>query len=533
MKSFWRVLDTGFKSAAENMALDDVILDCKAMELIPNTIRFLRFKPPCVLIGYHQDVEHEVRLDYVKANNIDVNRRITGGGAIYFDENTIGWEIFASKSSIEDCNKIEDLFEIMCKAPIKALRKIGINATFRPKNDIEVNGRKISGTGGTERGCAFLFQGTLLTDFDIESMIKSLRIPIVKLKDKGIQSVKQRITCVKWELGYTLTYEEFKRLLIECFEETFNIELIEGGLSEKEERLLSERLPYFQSPEWLYLDRRAPEESGIVRAIDKTKGGLIEVTLSLDKRAKVIKSILITGDFFVMPARGILDLEAALKFSSYDEESIKKIVTSTFKRYNIQIVGIEPQTIINLILEAINKMRYEELGISLEEANSIYSLTKDLSSLLNGNCKYLLLPYCSKLLSCSLRKEEGCSLCGLCSVGEAYKLGQEAGLIVKTIQNFEHLMETLKEIKKSNSSYIGCCCEAFYIKHLDDLRETKVPALLIDIDDKTCYDLGKEDEAYKGSFEGQTTLKLDLLKKLIKAIRFKDHFQNKESVQLS
>lgn len=530
MKSFWRLLDTGFKSAAENMALDDVILDCKAMELIPNTIRFLRFKPPCVLIGYHQDVEHEVRLDYVKANNIDVNRRITGGGAIYFDENTIGWEIFASKSSIKDCNKIEDLFEIMCRAPIKALRKIGINATFRPKNDIEVNGRKISGTGGTERGNAFLFQGTLLTDFDIESMIKSLRIPIVKLKDKEIRSVKQRITCVKWELGYTPTYEEFKRLLIESFEETFNIDLIESSLSEKEERLLSERLSYFQSPEWLYLDRRPLEESGIVRAIDKTKGGLIEVTLALDKRAKVIKSILITGDFFVAPARGILDLEAALKFSSYDEESIKKIVTSTFKRHNIQVVGIEPETIINLILEAINKMKYEELGISLEETNYIHSLTKDLS-FLNENCKYLLLPYCSKLLTCSLRKEEGCLLCGLCSVGEAYKLGQEAGFIVKTIQNFEHLMETLKEIKKSNSSYIGCCCEAFYMKHLDDLRETKVPALLIDINDKTCYDLGKEDEAYKGSFEGQTTLKLDLLKKLIEVIRFK--VQNKESVKNS
>ncbi|MHA1581019.1 MAG: lipoate--protein ligase family protein [Candidatus Baldrarchaeia archaeon] len=84
MRSKWRFLDTGLRSAAENMALDDVILECKARNLIPNTVRLLRFRPPAVLVGYHQNVEQEVRLDYVKEKGIDVNRRITGGGANIF-----------------------------------------------------------------------------------------------------------------------------------------------------------------------------------------------------------------------------------------------------------------------------------------------------------------------------------------------------------------------------------------------------------------------------------------------------------------
>ncbi|MGI6332786.1 MAG: lipoate--protein ligase family protein [Zhaonellaceae bacterium] len=61
--SVWRVLDTGLLSAAENMALDEVLLISKAKGLSPNTLRFLRFKP-CVLLGYHQSLEQEVRVEY-------------------------------------------------------------------------------------------------------------------------------------------------------------------------------------------------------------------------------------------------------------------------------------------------------------------------------------------------------------------------------------------------------------------------------------------------------------------------------------
>ena len=58
----WRLLDTGQLSAAENMALDDTLLECSSDGTIPNTIRFLQFEPSAVLVGYHQDIEQEVRL---------------------------------------------------------------------------------------------------------------------------------------------------------------------------------------------------------------------------------------------------------------------------------------------------------------------------------------------------------------------------------------------------------------------------------------------------------------------------------------
>lgn len=516
MRHKWRFLDTGFRSAAENMALDDAILECKARGIIPNTIRFLGFRPPAVLVGYHQDVEQEVRLSYVAEKGIDVNRRITGGGAIYFDETSIGWEIIASKESIPPYGRIEELFEIMCRGPVKALKTLGVNATFRPKNDIEVNGRKISGTGGTERENSILFQGTLLVDFDVEAMIKALKIPIIKLKDKELSSVKERVTCLRWERGYKPSRKKIENALKMGFEEALGIELESGNLTIYEENYLRERLPWFRSNDWIFSDVKSSKGSVLVHSVTKKSGGIIRVSLAIDREVWMIKSIFITGDFFVFPSRAIYDLESKLKFASCDEAEIRSVVKIFFKENYVQIPGITPEDIIELILGAIDKISYEKFGFEGDEINHIYPVTRNAKGVAFGKCDYLLLPYCAKHIACEYRKKEGCVKCGMCSVGEAYALAESAGLTPITIQNFEHLMSMLKMMKGSGSrGFIGCCCEAFYQKHIDELEEIGMPALLVDIDDATCYDLDKQEEAYKGDFEAQTGLKICILSKLI------------------
>ena len=100
-----------------------------------------------------------------------------------------------------------------------------------------------------------------------------------------------------------------------------------------------------------------------------------------------------------------------------------------------------------------------------------------------------------------------------------YEFANELDIPVRTIQTYEHLIETIEEFdEKGARGYIGSCCEAFYNKHHADFLDTKVPGLLIDIDSSTCYELGEEQEAYIGDFEGQTHLKLDLLMRLLKAL---------------
>ncbi len=511
----WRLVDTGHRSAAENMALDDVILECRASNLVPNTMRFLQFNPPAVLVGYHQDVEQEIRLDYVNNHGIEVNRRLTGGGALYFDNPALGWEIIASKDSVP-YSRPEEIFPIICEGAVKGLKMLGVQAKFRPKNDIEVNGKKISGTGGTERDDAFLFQGTLLTDFDIEGMVRALKIPIEKLKDKELKSARERVTCLKWELGFLPGQGEIKAALKRGFEQALGIKIVEGSLSSVEEKLLREKLPEFQSEDWIYLDRRPLDEAVIVRAVDKTPGGLIKVSLAIDKGVNLIKSVLINGDFFVFPSGAITDLEAALKFIPCDEEKIREVINHFFAERRVEMPGVTPNDLIELIFEAIDRASYKPLGLSVSEANYLYPVTKRLRDLLQDSYDYLLLPYCSKLVSCSYRRKEGCEKCGQCSMGEAYELGEALGLKPLTIQSFEHLMDTLKMLKdKEAKGFIGCCCEAFYLKHQEEIEEVGVPGILIDIDNTTCYDLGKEKEAYRGDFETQTQLKMELLSKLL------------------
>ncbi len=212
-----RIIDTGLLSGAENMAWDEALLTARVQGIIPDTLRYLRFSPAVALVGYHQAVAEEIRLDYRQQEGIEINRRITGGGAIFFDEGQLGWELIASRKSISLGLTMEEITEALCRAAVRGLRTLGLEARFRPRNDIEIQGRKISGTGAAFEGDAFLFQGTLLIDFHLEHLIKALRIPTEKLNHKELTSARERVTSLKEQLGKRPPLEKVKKALEKGF----------------------------------------------------------------------------------------------------------------------------------------------------------------------------------------------------------------------------------------------------------------------------------------------------------------------------
>jgi lipoate-protein ligase A len=284
MGNKWRWLDTGALTAAHNMALDKVILDARNKNLVPNTVRFLQFSPHCVLVGYHQAVALEVEEEYCRLHSIDINRRITGGGNLYWDEGQLGWEMFAPKNTPGIPRRLDDMYRLMCESVVAGLERLGVFARFRPSNDIEVEGRKISGTGGTEMGGAFLYQGTLLTDFDVDTMVNCLKLPVKKLEDKQVQSFKERVTCLKEVLGYLPPLDDIKAALAQGISEVLGIELEPGGLTDFEKEALQRELPLFESEQWIRGMRILPQENDLASAEYKTPGGLIRVSLRLDRR---------------------------------------------------------------------------------------------------------------------------------------------------------------------------------------------------------------------------------------------------------
>ena len=490
------------------------MLTARQRDLVPDTIRFLQFSPPAVLVGYHQAVANEVRIEYCRESGIDVQRRLTGGGAIYVDTSQLGWEIIA-KFGTSGLNRFSDGFSAkICQGVILGLRRLGLEARFRPRNDIEVHGRKISGTGGTEQGDAFLFQGTLLVDFDPETMVRSLMIPVEKLRAHEVDSIKDRVTWLSRELGKAPSLGAIKSALTHGFEKALDIKLNRSCLSHDERALLSRKRADFANPSWLNRIR-LPQPGTAYIISEKKKKGIIKMLLGVDPRSQTIQYVHFLGDFFSTPREFVGGLEAALKFQPFDLAPLRLIIDDFYRRFNGGVVGFRPSDLIRLLGEAKRKFRLGRLGFNIEDTNRLHPVHGTYDSILGKEIRHLLLPYCAKGVKCGLRRRQGCRECLGCSTGEAQALVRKYGIRPITITSFEHLMKTLKTIRKADG-FIGLCCEQFYIRHKQDFEKYRIPGLLINIENKTCFDLDEAREARDGLFQRQTYLPIDLLGKVLK-----------------
>ena len=111
-----------------------------------------------------------------------------------------------------------------------------------------------------------------------------------------------------------------------------------------------------------------------------------------------------------------------------------------------------------------------------------------------------------------------CKACGDCTVGDAWTLGRQKEMKPVFVVAFEDLIVELNRMKEAGvSAFIGCCCQPFFIKHMDDFEKSGLPGILLDIDNTTCYELDQAKEAYAGQFASQTSINLDLLNAVLNA----------------
>jgi lipoate---protein ligase len=513
----FRLLDTGHISAAENMALDKIILDEVAECHSPPTLRFLQFKPSAALVGYHQDVDLEIRHTYCQTHRIDINRRLTGGGSILFQESAIGWEVFGSLGQEPFIGSYEAILNKICNVAASGISRLGVSANFRPRNDIEVNGRKISGTGGVTVSGGFMFQGTLLVQNEVELFLKALRVPVEKLKKREIESLMERI-CFLSDLVRPLPPStEIKKTISGAFAEELAMGLIPGGLTDRELNRLQEELPYFKSPKWVRSRSRPASEGEPIRSIFQTRAGTLRVHLWVAPGGKRVRQALIVGDFFTTPGRLVHDLEACLVGAPIERTALKKVVLDFFSRYDGSVLGIRPDQVAEAVAAASDRLLLMRNEFTRTEVNDLFLVNLAPDELAASRPKWLLLPYCSKNTDCEYRKIPGCSECGACEIGECFDLARSMDMTPITVQSFEHLMEVLSGTCSSEEGmYIGSCCEAFYSKHQNEMEDVRAKGVLVNLDSTTCYDLGKGTNAYKGDFENKTSLNLSLITKILR-----------------
>lgn len=160
---------------------------------------------PSVIFGRNQVMENEVNLDYCREHDIRVYRRKSGGGCVYADMDNV------MLSYISDGYQVGLTFNRFVQMILLVLRKMGIEATGTSRNDILIGDRKVCGTAFYQLPGRSIVHSTMLYDTNMDYMLHAITPSAEKLQEKGIQSVRQRITLLK---DYTsLSLEEVKALI--------------------------------------------------------------------------------------------------------------------------------------------------------------------------------------------------------------------------------------------------------------------------------------------------------------------------------
>jgi lipoate-protein ligase A len=352
MQKTFRVLDTGVLEGRLNIAIGQAIVEARQQGTVPDTLRFLRF-PPTALVGRHQALGQEINLEYCRENDIGTARRITGGGAIFMEPGLLGWELAFDRKTLA-VSSLPDLTREICEAAAEGISRLGVNARFRPRNDIEVDGRKISGTGGFFDGDTLFYQGTVLVDMDPQVMVSALRVPKAKLAKRELDSVEQRVVTLRELLGEdTPGLEEIQAALSNAFSERFGLEMKHGELTD-EERLQADILcrEEIGTEEFVGEIEEPPAARGDLAGRHVGPGGTITTYLRLEgPMQNRVRAALITGDFFITPPRVIYDLESRLRGVYLDE--LAGVIRTFFKESQVEVLSVSPDDFIASVEDAL------------------------------------------------------------------------------------------------------------------------------------------------------------------------------------
>ena len=234
----WRLLPLETNDAFMNMAIDEAILTARVLDKVQNTLRFYRWQPSTVSIGKNHNPEEEVYLDACRQLGVDVVRRISGGGTVFHDfEGEVTYSIVAKVTDL-GTSDITTVYARVYEAVKDALRILGITADFSTgdaKNcpNMNVKGKKISGSSQTLTRGVVLQHGTLLRCVDLPKMFQ-----LLKLKNatciQALDIAQRKITSVQNELGHVVSVDTLASSLAQGFRIMLKMQLDPGELTSYE-----------------------------------------------------------------------------------------------------------------------------------------------------------------------------------------------------------------------------------------------------------------------------------------------------------
>ncbi len=286
--------ETHSTDPAYNLAFEETVLDRRTQ----GDCLLLWQNENTVVVGQNQNAEAEIDRAFVEANDIRVVRRMTGGGAVYHDLGNLNYTFITDAGDAAALS-----LERFTRPVVDALRGLGLNAEAPGRNDILVDGKKVSGTAQRLAKGRILHHGTLLFDSDPDMVAGALRADPEKFRSKSAKSVRSRVGNIRGALPEDMELPAFWAYLKRAFagsglrEETLSPEELAALEELKRSKYGSWEWTYGRSPKYALTNKR------------RCPGGTLEVGVRVERG--YISGIRFCGDFLGL--RPLDGLEAALE----------------------------------------------------------------------------------------------------------------------------------------------------------------------------------------------------------------------------
>ncbi len=269
-----------------------------------------------VIIGRNQNTIEEVNATYVQSHQVNVVRRITGGGAVYHDLGNLNFSFITTseRNSVNNYRKFID-------PVVAALNSFGVPAMFSGRNDIVVDGMKISGNAQAYHKKRMLHHGTILFDADLSMIFNVLDVKPDKIASKGIKSNRARVTNIKPYLKESITIEQFKNRLLSYLLGSEDISRHIYMLTATDQQKINELMDArYNTWEWNYGESPA----FTIERHGRYEGGGISVKLNvIDGHIDAIK---IYGDF--LGVEDITKLEQYLIGKRFEKLELANVLSN-------------------------------------------------------------------------------------------------------------------------------------------------------------------------------------------------------------
>ncbi|TKG93543.1 lipoate--protein ligase [Puteibacter caeruleilacunae] len=209
-------------------------------------IFLLYINNPCLVIGKHQNTVREINTRFVKNNEIDVVRRLSGGGTVYHDLGNVN---FSFHQSVEDVARLN--YKVFLEPMRQVVESLGVKVTFSKRNDLLIDEKKISGNAEHVFKRRVLCHGTLLFDSDLDNLEQAIQVNEDGLTDKAVRSVRSKVTNILPHLPVKMSVVEFRDFIIQFFQKNHQAVVYEPTIEDTQEieELVQQK---YRTWEWNY-----------------------------------------------------------------------------------------------------------------------------------------------------------------------------------------------------------------------------------------------------------------------------------------